>query len=193
MVIGRNLLAGLAVVGMAGSLYAQNANKVAVVNMQNAIVASKDGQKAGQELSAKFGPRQKEFDQQRTELAQLQEQLQKGNSTLAPDKVAQLQKDIDEKNRRLQRIQTDVRDEYTADQQRLLVPLEQKMVAIISQYAKQKGYNVVLDTSGPVIFVDPSIDITKEILALYDAAPAGPAPATTAPGSPAAPKPPGAK
>ncbi len=193
MVIGRNLLAALAVVGMAGSLYAQNANKVAVVNMQNAIVASKDGQKAGQELSAKFGPRQKEFDQQRTELMQLQEQLQKGSSTLAPDKVAQLQKDIDEKNRRLQRIQTDVRDEYTADQQRLLVPLEQKMVAIISQYAKQKGYNVVLDTSGPVIFVDPSIDITKEILALYDAAPAGPAPAATTPGTPAAPKPPGAK
>lgn len=185
MVIGRNLLAALAVVGVTGSLCAQSANKVAVVNMQNAIVASKDGQKAGQELSTKFGPRQKEFDSQRAELVQMQDQLQKGGTTLAPDKIAQLQKDIDEKNRKLQRIQTDVREEYTADQQRLLMPLEQKMVAIITQYAKQKGFNVVLDTSGPVIFADPSIDITKDIVALYDAAPAGPAPA-----APAAVKPP---
>jgi len=191
MVIGRNLLAALAVVGMTGSLYAQSANKVAVVNMQNAIVASKDGQKAGQELNAKFGPRQKEFDTLRGELGQLQEQLQKGAQTLAPDKIAQLQKDIDEKNRKLQRIQTDVKEEYTADQQRLLVPLEQKMVAIIGQYAKQKGFNVVLDTSGPVIFADPSIDITKDILALYDAAPAGPAPATPGVAKPPAAKPPG--
>jgi outer membrane protein len=193
MVIGRNLLAALAVVGMAGSLCAQS-NKVAVINIQNAIVASKDGQKAGQELTAKFGPRQKEFDTLRGELVASQEQLQKGGSTLAPDKAAQLQKDIAEKDRRLQRIQADVKEEYTADQQRLLVPLEQKMVAIITQYAKQKGFTVVLDTSGPVVFADPSIDITKDIVALYDAAPAGPAPAAgTAPGVPAAPKPPGAK
>ena len=192
MVIGRNLLAALAVVGMTGGLYAQS-NKVAVVNMQNAIVASKDGQKAGQELNTKFAPRQKEFETQRTELVTLQDQLQKGSSTLAPEKIAQMQKDIDEKSRRLQRLQSDVRDEYTADQQRLLVPLEQKMVAIISQYAKQKGFTVVLDTSGPVIFADPAIDITKDILALYDAAPAGAAPAGTAPGAPAAAKPPGAK
>jgi outer membrane protein len=193
MVIGRNLLAALAVVGMTCSLYAQSSNKVAVVNIQNAIVASKEGQKAGQELTAKFGPRQKEFDTLRGELAQLQDQLQKGGTTLAPDKAAQLQRDIDEKNRRLQRIQSDVKDEYTADQQRLLVPLEQKMVAIITQYAKQKGFNVVLDTSGPVVFADPSIDITKDIVALYDAAPAGPAPAGAAPAAPAALKPPGAK
>ncbi|MGA7412723.1 MAG: OmpH family outer membrane protein [Bryobacteraceae bacterium] len=191
--MGRNLLAALAVVGMTGGLYAQSSNKVAVVNIQNAIVASKDGQKAGQELTAKFGPRQKEFDTLRSDLVASQEQLQKGGTTLAPDKAAQLQKDIDEKSRKLQRIQADVKDEYTADQQRLLVPLEQKMVAIITQYAKQKGFNVVLDTSGPVVFADPSIDITKDIVALYDAAPAGPAPAGTAPAAPAASKPPGAK
>jgi outer membrane protein len=191
MVIGRNLLAALAVVGMTGSLYAQSNGKVAVVNMQSAIVASKDGQKAGQELSAKFGPRQKEFEQGRTELAALQEQLQKGGTTLAPDKAAQLQKDIDEKGRKLTRIQTDVREEYTADQQRLLVPLEQKMVAIITQYAKQKGFSVVLDTSGPVIFADASIDITKDIVALYDAAPAGAA--APAPAAPGAAKQPGSK
>jgi outer membrane protein len=193
MVIGRNLLAALAVVGMTGGLFAQSANKVAVVNMQNAIVASKDGQKAGNELNAKFGPRQKEFDVLRGELGQIQDQLQKGGQTLAPEKIAQLQRDMDEKNRRLQRIQTDVKEEYNADQQRLLVPLEQKMVAIIGQYAKQKGFNIVLDTSGPVIFADPAIDITKDILALFDAAPAGPAPAGTAPPAPGAAKPPATK
>ena len=101
MVMGRNLLAALAVVGMTGGLYAQSSNKVAVVNIQNAIVASKDGQKAGQELTAKFGPRQKEFDTLRSDLVASQEQLQKGGTTLAPDKAAQLQKDIDEKSRKL--------------------------------------------------------------------------------------------
>lgn len=191
MGMGRNLLAGLALVGLAGSLHAQSNGKVGVVNMQNAIVASKDGQKAGQELTAKFGPRQKEFDQQRNDLVALQDQLQKGSSTLGPDKLAQLQKDIDEKTRRLQRLQSDVREEYTAEQQRLLMPLEQKMVALITQYAKEKGFSVVLDTSGPVIFVDPSIDITKDILAIYDAAPAGPAPAAVKPPGTAGVKPPG--
>ena len=61
MGIRSSLLSVLATVFLAGSLYAQTPNtKVAVISLQGALVGTKDGQKAAQELEAKFTPKQKD-------------------------------------------------------------------------------------------------------------------------------------
>jgi hypothetical protein len=70
------------------------------------------------------------------------------------------------------------------------------MMQVIDKYAQSNGFSIVLDVSNPntpVLYASNTIDITKEVIDLYDktigAAPAaGPAkPAALAP--PAAPKP----
>ena len=50
---------------------AQTTQKLAVINIQQAIVETKDGQKARNDLQAKFGPTQKELQDKQAKLAAL--------------------------------------------------------------------------------------------------------------------------
>lgn len=183
------------------------AQKVGVISVQGAIVGTKDGQKASQELDAKFSPKKKEFDTRQSEINQLQDQYNKGGTVMSEDKRQQLARDIDEKKKRLQRDMQDAQDELQGEQQRLLQSLGQRMMAVIEKYAKDNGYTMILDVSNPntpVLYASSAIDITQDIVQLYDktssnggptatptAAPAGgtvrPTGVTPAPGTPKAP------
>lgn len=147
--------------------------KVAIVSIQGAIAGTKEGQKASTELDAKVQPRQKEFDRRQSELTQLEGQLNKGGTVLSEDKRNQLIRDIAQKKKTLERDVSDAKEDFTAEQQRLLQSLGQRMMALIEKYAKDNGYALVLDVSSPntpVLYASPSIDITADIIAQYDKA-----------------------
>jgi outer membrane protein len=147
------------------------AGKVGVISIQGAIAETKEGQKALQQLDAKFQPKQKEFDQRQSELAQLQDQFNKGASVLSEEKRNALMREIDRKRKTLERDMSDTKDEFAAEQQRVLQGLGQKMMALIEKYAKDDGYSLVLDVSNPntpILYASPAIDLTQDIIVLYD-------------------------
>jgi outer membrane protein len=172
--------------------FAQQTNpKVGVVNMQGVIAGTKDGQKASQELEAKFTPKKKEFDTRQSEIAQLQDQYNKGGSVMSEDKRNQLARDIDEKKKRLERDMQDANEEVQAEQQRLLTGLGERVMAVITKYAKDNGFTLILDDNNPntpILYASSGIDITQDIVALYDKNSANGGPVST----PGAPKTPGA-
>ena len=183
-------------------------SKIAVIAIQQAIVATKDGQKAAAELDAKATPKKKELDQKQGDINSLQDQLTKGQNTLSEATKNELYKNIESKKKSLQRDFEDAQAEMDQEQQKILQQLGQKMMAVIERYAKDNAFTLVVDVSNPqtpVLYASPSIDITKEIIDLYDkssaqmsaprpTAPASGAPApkppATAPGAAPAPKPP---
>ena len=70
------------------------------------------------------------------------------------------------------------------------------MMVVIDKYARDNGYTLILDVSSPqtpVLYASNTIDITKDIIELYDKASASaPAPAPAKPAAapaPLAPKP----
>jgi len=194
--VSRRLVMPAMFLGLAGFAAAQST--IVVMNLQQAIMTTKQGQKAGLEMQAKYTPKQKSLEQQRDALASLSAEAQ--NPATTPEKRAALQRDIEDKNRRFTREQQDAKDEFQADQQRLLVPISQRMQSVIAQYAKQKGYAIVMDdANGPVVFAANTIDITKDVVDLYDKTtsaaaaptmtPVPPKPATPTTAKPATPKP----
>jgi outer membrane protein len=189
MSMRRNLLSVVAVACLACSAFAQSpTTKVAVISVQGAIIGTKDGQKAAQQLQTKFAPKQKDFGDRQTEIQSLNDQLQKGSNTMSEDKRAQLQRDIEDKTKRLQRDEQDTKEEWDSSQQQLLQSLGQRMMGVIEKYAKDNGYSVVLDVSNPntpVLYASSGIDITQDIISLYDKTTVNGGPAAT-PGAPAA-------
>jgi outer membrane protein len=189
------------VLALALTLTAQaQQGKFAVINIQGAIISTKDGQKAAAELSAKTAPKKRELEQKQNEIASLQDQLNKGTNTLSDSAKNDLYKNIEYKKKNLQREVEDAQADLEADQQKLLQQLGQKILAVIEKYARDNGYTMVVDVSSqqtPVLYASPSIDITKEIIELYDKntagssapAPASSAPATKPPATTSAPKP----
>jgi outer membrane protein len=184
--------------GMAGAQAPAAApNKVAVIQIQAALVSTKEGQKAAAELETKMGPRKKDLDGKQSELKDLQDKLQRGGNTLSDSAKEDLTRSIDQKTKSFNRQVEDAQAELEAEQQKLLQQLGQKMMQVIDKYAQSNGYSIVLDVSNPntpVLYASNTIDITKEVIDMYDktigTAPAAAAPAKPAPlAPPAAPKP----
>jgi Skp family chaperone for outer membrane proteins len=177
------------VLALASSLsaWAQTAQKIGVIDMQKALVSTKDGQKAVDQLKAKFSPKEQEFQKRQAELQQKQEQYRKTENTISDEAKANLARDIDAMTKNLQRDTDDARQDVDQEQQRVLNELGQKMMQVLQKYSVDKGFTMVLDVSGQpnnILFASNTLDITSEIIALYDSAP--PTAPATAPAKPPA-------
>jgi outer membrane protein len=172
---------------------AQNASKVGVVNIQGAIVSTKEGQKAASDMQARFNPKKTALDRRQAEIGQLQDQLNRGRNTLSEDAQQTLVREIDQKTKSLNRETEDDRAELEQEEQKIVNELGGRIVALIDKYAKENGYTLIVDLSSPqspVLYHAPTLDITKEIIELYDkntpTASAAPASGAATPGVPAA-------
>jgi len=111
--------------------------KIAVIDMQGALLQTKDGQKAAAELKTKFSPKEQELQKRNTDLQTKQEQYRKGENTLSADQKASLARDIDAIQRNLQRDAQDARQDFEEAQNKLMGGLLQKMQQVLTAYANQ--------------------------------------------------------
>jgi outer membrane protein len=188
------------VLGVAALAHAQAAasSKVAIIHVQNAILQTKDGQKAQGDLNSKFTPKKTALEKKQQDIAALQEQMKKGSATMSDDAKNKIARDIDANQKSLQRDSEDFESDVQQEEGKIMQDLGQKMMDVIIKYATQNGFSMVVDVSNPqtpVLWADPSVDITNEIIKLYDQAhpgsggasapsaakPAGLAPATAKP------------
>jgi outer membrane protein len=145
--------------------------KIAVIQVQAALTATKEGQKAAADLEARMGPRKKELDGKQAEIKELQERLQRGGNTLSDSAKEDLTRNIDTKTKSFNRQLEDAQAELEQEQQKVIGALGQKMMAVIDKYAQQNSYAIVIDVSNqntPVLYASNSVDITKEVIDLYD-------------------------
>lgn len=156
------------------SAAAQAQVKIGVIDMQSALLSTKDGQKAVAELKAKFAPKEAEFQKRSQELQAKQDQYRKTENTISDEAKAALARDIDSMTKNLQRDTDDARADVDQDQQKVLNELGQKMMQVLQKYANEKQLTLVLDVSGQpsnILFASSTVDITRDIITMYDSAP----------------------
>ena len=166
--------------------------KVGIIHIQNAIISTKDGQKAASELQAKFAPKKADLEKKQSAISQLQDQLRKGSNTMSEDAKQKLMREIDQNTKSLNRETEDDQAELDQEQGKVMQELGQRMMAVIDKYAKDNGFSLILDVSSPqtpVLYAANSIDITQDIIGLYDKNAPGASASTPASNPPAAAKP----
>jgi outer membrane protein len=171
--------------------------KVATLNVKLAIASTAEGKQANVQLQAQFTPQTTDLDNVQHQLQDIQTRLTNGARTLSQDEQARLQRQGEMLQRQFQRKQDDLNDQLTAAQGDIDDAIGQKMLAVLDKYSKDKGLAVVMDSSAqgsPLVYGAAQLDITDEIIRLYDQAyplkAAAPAVAPTPkPATPAAPKP----
>ena len=166
--------------------------KIGIIHIQNAILGTQDGQKALKELEARSAPKRKELESRQQEIVGLQEQLNKSSNVGGEEAKQKLMRDIDERKKKFSRDVDDAQADFDQENQRVLNEIGGKVIAVLDRYAAEHGYAVVLDVSNqqtsPVMFAANSVDVTREIVAIYDktAASGGFSAPAPAPGTPAA-------
>ena len=170
--------------------------KIGVIQIQSALVSTKEGQKAMQEFQARvYEPKKKELDRKAVEIRDLQDKLQRGGAAMAQAAKDDIQRNIDAKTKVYNRDMQDAQDEADQEQRKMLDELGQKMMQVIDKYAVSNGYAVIIDVSNPqtpVLYASNAVDITKDIIELYDKSAPSTSPSTSAtkPQVPSATKPP---
>lgn len=198
-VLGAGMALAQAPVAAPAAAVSAPPTKVAVIQIQAALAATKEGQKAAADLEVKLSPRKKDLDGKQAEIKDLQERLQRGGNTLSDSAKEDLTRNIDAKTKSYNRELEDAQAELEQEQQKVVGALGQKMMAVIDKYAQQNGFAIVLDVSSqntPVLYASNTVDITKEVIDLYDKtvftatpAPAAPGPAAARPSAPPAARP----
>jgi outer membrane protein len=159
--------------------------KVAALDVRGAIVATAEGKEAGIELQSKFAPKQTDLQNLQKQIEDLQGRIQNGAATLSDEEKASLQRQADLYSHELQRGQDDLQEQATAAQQDIFDRIGRKMLDVVDRYARENGIAVVLDSSaqgGTILYRADQVDITPDIVRLYDAAyPVKPAASATPP------------
>ncbi len=157
--------------------------KVAIINMEEAIASTQEGQRLMKEFQEKYAPRQKELEALQSEIQSLQSQLTNGANTLSDDARRDISFKIEQKQTQGQRLLEDARGELSQEQGRIFNEVGNKVVTVIDKYAQANGLSVVLNVSAQpnlVLFALNEVNITQAIIDAYDAEHAG-APAAGAP------------
>lgn len=141
--------------------------KVAVVNVQKAMLDSEELKKVSAVLEAKYKPKQDELQKLQNDLQSIQQQLQ--STTLSPQAQQDLQVQGQRKQRDAQRMSDDLQQEFDRDRQDVLAKAAQKMQDVVKKLAEEKGYDVVVDVS-QTLYYKPALDITADALAAYNKA-----------------------
>lgn len=168
------------------------AMKFGVINVQAAIQTTAEGKLAGAELQSQFAPRQTELQNMNKQIQDDDARLRAGQATLGDEEKYRLQREMETLQRSLQRKTQDATDDFNQAQQDVLNRLGRKLIEVIEKYSKENGYGLILDTSSqqtPVMYAANQVDITQEIVRLYDQSYPVKASATTAPAPKPAPKP----
>ncbi|HUY12904.1 MAG TPA: OmpH family outer membrane protein [Terriglobia bacterium] len=164
-------------------------SSVAVINIQQAIATSAEGKQALDELQKKYQPRRQDLQQQQQAISALQDQAQRGATTLSDDEKFRLSHEIQDKQRLFKRAQEDANSDFQADSQEIIQRIGKKMVQVINKYAQGHGLSLVLDDSQlPLYYVAKGTDITAAIVKLYDQANPIAAATNSGSASPAQPK-----
>jgi Skp family chaperone for outer membrane proteins len=162
-------LIALFVLGFAAAGFAQQI-KVGVVNSQNAFNTSLEGKKAQGQLQDKDNKIKADLAKLDNEIKQLQTKLSTQQMTLTNEAAVQIQSDIDKKTTARKRLEEDATRDMQQIQYALIQRIRGEMVGIIEAIAKEKGYDLVLDLGASgIVFFNPTIDITDELIKRYDA------------------------
>lgn len=171
------------------------ASKIAVINFQQAVGQSNEFQRDIAQLRQKYQPREQSLQQLNGQIEAMKKQLQTSSSTLSDTQRETQLRQIDDKTKSLQRSAEDLRNDEQADTQEAFQQVGQKVYDEVGTYAKQQGFQLVLDASqqsSGVVWASEGTDITAAVVKAYNdksgiAAPPAAVPSAPAPQHSAAP------
>jgi outer membrane protein len=162
--------------------------KVGTINIEQAIFGTNEGRRDFEALSKKLEPKQTELKNKNDEIESLKKQLNTQGDKLNDESRNGLVKQIEAKQKTLDRDVQDAREEAQNQQNEIAQRILQKMAPVIQKYAGDNGYGVLLDTSnpwpqGPVIQLSEAMDVTRGVIDAYNAQSGVPAPPATSGGT----------
>src|ERR1035438_9207320 len=131
-----------AVLGVAQIASAQP--KIAVINLQRAVLESAEIKKADADMQARYKPRTAAIEKLQKYIADISQQLQTNAGKFTQQAEAELTAQGQKKQRDLQRLQEDLQADVDRERNDVLQKATTKMSDVVKKIAEEKGYDLVV-------------------------------------------------
>ncbi len=163
------LVLGLAAVLAAGTAAQDEALRIGVVDLDQAIISTTDGKKAKEELERKQREAKSKIQPMLDEYKQLEEDLTSKKFVLSDDALYQKQLDLAEKRNKIDNAMKELEGQLQVDQQRLTGPLVSKMAEVVSALGREQGYTLIVRRGTPgFLYMREALDITDQVIQRYN-------------------------
>jgi outer membrane protein len=147
--------------------------KVGVINIQQAIVTSAEGKQAASDLQAQFLSRQQEIESLNKQVGDLQQRLN-SDPNLSDAERSRLNTQGTRLSQRLDRKNNEYQEDLREAQNEIMSRIGRKLMDVVNRYAQEHNFSVILDSSGTnsslLLFAARNLDLTQDIIRLYDEA-----------------------
>ena len=146
-------------------------DKIALVNFQDVVLASNEGQTVTVTTQKKFDPKRVQIEALAGEVETLKKNLQSAPANLADEERASRLRAIDTKEKQLNRDAEDAQTALNTELQEGLSKVAQKIAVTMKSYAQTNSYTILLDVSqqsSNVLWALPSTDISQAIVDAYN-------------------------
>lgn len=146
--------------------------KIAFINIPRIAAESIEGKTSTSRVNTLREKKLAELTAKNKQVETAQQKLNSGG-LLSDDARAATQKEIDKLNVEIQRMQQDAEAEMQDLQQQLQLDFQRKLSPVIQQIAVEKGLHMLVSTDAGLVWAEPGLDLTSEIIKRFDAAAAG--------------------
>lgn len=166
-------------VGVTQDVQAQSAAapalKVAVVDLNEAMNSVEEGKSAIATLEKRFAERKTDLEKRQKELQEMQSNLERQASVLSDDAKRKKAMELQEKFAAFQQARGEAENEMAGMRAQLQDDIAGKLKKTCAGIAQKEGYTLIIEKN-VVWYAAPTYDITRQLIAAYNAQTAKPAP-----------------
>ena len=144
--------------------------KLGSVDIQKVLLLSDAGKEAKEQLAGKANKYEGEKNTREEELKRLKADLEKQTVLLSEAARSAKEKDYQQKLKEYQRFLKDAQDDLQAKNDELTNKIVDRIVKVIQEYGRTKGYTVIFVKNEGMVYVNDQADLTDEILKTFNAA-----------------------
>ena len=145
--------------------------KFRVMDMRAAIINTAEAKAAGAQLQSQFASQNANIESIQKQIDDISKRLQAGANTLSQEEQAKLNRQGQMLQNQLKRAGEQLQEQSEAAQADIVDNIGRKMMDLVETFAKENGLDCVLNSSGDsisVLYKSTSLDVTGEIVKLYD-------------------------
>lgn len=149
--------------------------KIAYVNVQRIASESAEGQAATKRLTALREEKEKDLVARNQKFEEARKRLETSASVLSEAVRTTQAKDVERLQTELQRAQQDAQKAVEDLQNELQLEFQRKLLPVLSEVSAAKNLHMVFSSiDSGVVWADPGLDITTDVVKKLDAAAAAP-------------------
>jgi len=165
----RSIVSALALVAALAPAAASAQQKIGFVDLQRALNEVDEGKAAKALLKKDFDEKQKQIDARKTEFEKLQADFEKQATVMSEQARKDKAADLDRRARELQALFMNLQKDLSDRERDATKGIFDRMSQIVGEMAEADGFTMVLERNSGLVYAQPSLDVTNELIRKYNA------------------------